>query len=80
VAEDQTDRILEYEPEMRAVLRLSLETGPADGQGLPMNRGLRARLSPEEAAAIMRANATGLLRGALSSSYALDATDEHPGP
>jgi AcrR family transcriptional regulator len=110
VAEDQTHRILKYEPEMRAVLRLSLETGPTDGQGLPMNRGLRigwiedalaplrghmpdddlqglvygigatlgieafvwltdiARLSREEAAAIMRANASGLLRGALSSS------------
>jgi AcrR family transcriptional regulator len=122
VAEDQTHRILKYEPEMRAVLRLSLETGPTDGQRLPMNRGLRigwvedalaplrghmpddelqglvygigatlgieafvwltdiARLSPEEAAAIMRANATGLLRGALPSSNSLDATDEQPGP
>ncbi len=41
VAEDQTRRILEYEQEMRAVLRLSLESDPDDGPGLPMNRGLR---------------------------------------
>jgi AcrR family transcriptional regulator len=107
VAEDQTRRILTYEPEMRAVLRLSL--GPDSGApDLPMNRGLRigwiddalaplrgemppdelrrlvhgigatlgieafvwltdiARLSREEAVAIMRANASGLLRAALS--------------
>jgi len=107
VAEDQTRRILTYEPEMRAVLRLSLspDSGAPD---LPMNRGLRigwiddalaplrgqmpadelrrlvhgigatlgieafvwltdiARLSREEAVAIMRANASGLLRAALS--------------
>jgi AcrR family transcriptional regulator len=39
VIEDQTHRILKYEPEMRAVLRLSLagERPP----GLPMHRGLR---------------------------------------
>jgi AcrR family transcriptional regulator len=41
VAEDQTRRILKYEPEMRAVLRLSLEADPTDGRELPMNRGLR---------------------------------------
>jgi AcrR family transcriptional regulator len=122
VAEDQTHRILKYEPEMRAVLRLSLETGPTDGQRLPMNRGLRigwiedalaplrghmphddlqglvygigatlgieafvwltdiARLSREEAAANMRANASGLLRGALSSSNSVDATESQSGP
>ena len=39
VAEDQTGRILKYEPEMRAVLRLSLEgVRPPE---LPMHRGLR---------------------------------------
>src|SRR5438128_3472783 len=39
VAEDQTRRILEYEPEMRAVLRLSLEgVRPPE---LPMHRGMR---------------------------------------
>jgi AcrR family transcriptional regulator len=39
VAEDQTRRIFEYEPEMRAVLRLSLEgVRPAE---LPMHQGLR---------------------------------------
>lgn len=39
VAEDHTRRILEYEPEMRAVLRLSLEgVRPPE---LPMHRGLR---------------------------------------
>jgi AcrR family transcriptional regulator len=122
VAEDQTHRILKYEPEMRAVLRLSLETGPTDGQRLPMNRGLRigwiedalaplrghmpddelqglvyglgatlgieafvwltdiARLSREEAAAIMRANASGLLRGALSRSNSVDAAEPQSGP
>jgi AcrR family transcriptional regulator len=122
VAEDQTHRILKYEPEMRAVLRLSLETDPTDGRELPMNRGLRigwiedalaplrghmpdddlqglvygigatlgieafvwltdiARLSREEAAAIMRANASGLLRGALSSSNSVDATESQSGP
>jgi AcrR family transcriptional regulator len=110
VAENQTRRILEYEPEMRAVLRLSLEADPADGPELPMNRGLRigwiedalaplrgqlpdddlrrliygigatlgieafvwltdiARVSRADAAAIMRSNASGLLRGALARS------------
>ena len=39
VAEDHTRRILSYEPEMRAVLRLSLEgVRPVE---LPMHRGLR---------------------------------------
>jgi AcrR family transcriptional regulator len=41
VAEDQTRRILKYEPEMRAVLRLSLESEPPRGPDLPMHRGLR---------------------------------------
>jgi AcrR family transcriptional regulator len=41
VAENHTRRILEYEPEMRAVLRLSLEDDSTDGPGLPMHRGLR---------------------------------------
>jgi AcrR family transcriptional regulator len=40
VANDQTKRILTYESEMRAVLRLSLDPAAADPQ-LPMNRGLR---------------------------------------
>jgi AcrR family transcriptional regulator len=114
VAENQTDRILSYEPEMRAVLRLSLETDSPGGQELPMHRGLRigwiedalaplrgqmdkeelrlliygigatlgieafvwltdiARLSRKKAAAIMRANASGLLRNALADSTATD--------
>jgi hypothetical protein len=39
VAEDQTRRILTYEPEMRAVLRLSVQgVRPPE---LPMHRGLR---------------------------------------
>lgn len=38
VAADQTRRILRFESEMRAVLRLSLE---GDVPDLPMNRGLR---------------------------------------
>jgi AcrR family transcriptional regulator len=105
VVADHTRRILRFEPEMRAVLRLSLEGAAPD---LPMNRGLRigwiedalaplaeampanelrrlvlgigsvigieafvwltdiAGLSREEAAAVMCANATALLRGALS--------------
>jgi AcrR family transcriptional regulator len=105
VAEDHTRRILQYEPEMRAVLRLSLEgVRPPE---LPIHRGLRiawiedalsplrgrmpygelrrlihgigatlgieafvwltdiAGLPREEAAAIIRANALGLLRSAL---------------
>lgn len=41
VAENQTRRILEYEQEMRAVLRLSLEKPNGDPARLPMNRGLR---------------------------------------
>src|SRR5260221_6460759 len=42
VAEDHTRRILAYEPEMRAVLRLSLEgVRPPE---LPMHKGLRIRL------------------------------------
>jgi AcrR family transcriptional regulator len=40
VAESQTRRILDYEPEMRAVLRLSLQDGE-ESRGLPMHRGLR---------------------------------------
>jgi len=110
VAADQTRRILTYEPEMRAVLRLSLEGGEAKGPELPVGRVLRigwiedalaplrrqmpkdelrrlvhgigatlgieafvwltdiARLSREEAAAIMRANASGLLRSALAGT------------
>jgi AcrR family transcriptional regulator len=106
VAEDQTRRILTYEPEMRAVLRLSLEATPANGPDLPVHRGLRigwiadalaplrgemsedelgqlihgigatlgieafvwltdiAGLPREEAVAIMRSNASGLLQAA----------------
>jgi AcrR family transcriptional regulator len=41
VAESQTRRILKYEPEMRAVLRLSLGDEPADRSVLPMHRGQR---------------------------------------
>jgi AcrR family transcriptional regulator len=119
VAEDQTRRILKYEPEMRAVLRLSLETNPTEGPELPMHRGLRigwiedalaplrghmpdhdlqqliygigatlgieafvwltdiARLSREEAAAIMRSNASALLRCALATSRMTDRPDAH---
>jgi AcrR family transcriptional regulator len=107
VAEDQTRRILAYEPEMRAVLRLSLDADATKSRKLPMHRGLRigwiedalrplrrrlpkaelqrlvygigatlgieafvwltdiARVSREEAVAIMRANALGVLRSAL---------------
>jgi AcrR family transcriptional regulator len=106
VIEDQTRRILRYEPEMRAVLRLSLEPASKDGPALPMHRGLRigwiedalaplrgeipeeelrrlihgigatlgieafvwltdiARLSSDEAVAILRSNALALLRTA----------------
>jgi len=109
VAGDHTRRILEYEQEMRAVLRLSLESAPPDLQ-LPMNRRMRigwieealaplrgdladdelrrlvlvigatlgieafvwltdiARVSREDAAAIMCANAAALLQAALSRS------------
>lgn len=109
VAENQTGRILKYEPEMRAVLRLSLEAD-AGAPGLPMHRGLRigwiedalaplrgqlpddqlrrliygigatlgieafvwltdiARLPREEAVAIMRSNASGLLGFALTNA------------
>jgi len=41
VCEDQARRILTYEPEMRTVLRLSLEADPAGSPELPMHRGLR---------------------------------------
>ncbi len=42
VVDDQLRRILTYEPEMRSVLRLSLQEGAAaGGPALPMNRGLR---------------------------------------
>jgi AcrR family transcriptional regulator len=109
VAEDQTRRILKYEPEMRAVLRLSLESDSSEGPDLPMHRGLRigwiedalaplrgempeeelrrliygigatlgieafvwltdiARLSRDEAVAIMRSNASGLLECAIAA-------------
>jgi AcrR family transcriptional regulator len=110
VAEDQARRILTYEPEMRTVLRLSLESDSTDRPQLPMHRGLRigwiedalaplrtqmpehelqrliygigatlgieafvwltdiAQLPPEEAVAIMRTNASGLLRAALATN------------
>ena len=110
VARDQGQRILTYEPEMRAVLRLSLESDPSGVSGLPMNRGLRigwiedalapvsgrigegdlrrlvygigatlgieafvwltdiAHVSREEAVAIMKSNATGILRAALAAA------------
>ena len=38
---DHAARILEYEPEQRAVLRLSLEPGGTGPPDLPMNRGMR---------------------------------------
>ncbi len=41
VADDQLRRVLKYEQEMRAVLRLSLEPDSAGGLNLPMHRGLR---------------------------------------
>lgn len=41
VAESQTQRILKYEPEMRAVLRMSLEAGSDSRPELPMHRGQR---------------------------------------
>jgi AcrR family transcriptional regulator len=41
LADDQGRRILIYEAEMRAVLRLSLEAGPHESAALPMHRGLR---------------------------------------
>lgn len=41
VAEDHARRILTYEPEMRAVLRLSLEPDSTNRLDLPMHRGLR---------------------------------------
>jgi AcrR family transcriptional regulator len=114
VAEDQTRRILKYEPEMRAVLRLSLDTDATGGPDLPMHRGLRigwiedalaplrgrlpedelkrliygigatlgieafvwltdiARLPREEALAIMRSNASRLLRSALADGAATE--------
>jgi AcrR family transcriptional regulator len=107
VADDQGRRILTYEAEMRAVLRLSLESHLDGVAGLPVHRGLRirwiedalaplqgrigdqdlrrlvygigatlgieafvwltdiARLPREEAVAVMRANACGILRAAL---------------
>ena len=112
VAENQTLRVLKYEPEMRAILRLSLEADSAGGPKLPMNRGLRigwiedaltplrgrmpedelrrliygigatlgieafvwltdiAQLSREDAVAVMRANANGLLHAAIAEADA----------
>ena len=112
VAENQGRRILTYEPEMRAVLRLSLEAGSTDGPGLPMHRGLRigwiedalaplreelpedelqrliygigatlgieafvwltdiAGLPREEAVAVMRSNASRLVRAAVAERAA----------
>lgn len=67
VAADQTRRILEFEREMRAVLRLSLDAGSAAAASeLPVHRGLRikwiedalaplgGRLSERELASIVR--------------------------
>ena len=41
VSEGQTRQILEYEPELRAQLRLALEGESAAGEGLPLRRGRR---------------------------------------
>ncbi len=41
VAEGQTRQLLEYEPEMRAQLRLALESEPVGGNRLPLRRGRR---------------------------------------
>ena len=42
MVDDHLQRILTFEPEMRTVLRLSLEAGAAPaGPVLPMNRGMR---------------------------------------
>jgi len=41
VAESQTRRLLEHEPEYRAQLRLALEGDPAGGESLPLRRGRR---------------------------------------
>jgi AcrR family transcriptional regulator len=41
VAENHTRRILTYEPEMRTVLRLSLEADPTLRPDVPMHRGMR---------------------------------------
>ncbi len=43
VAESQTRRIVEHEPEYRAQLRLALEGEPAGGESLPLRRGRRIR-------------------------------------
>ncbi len=41
VAEGQTRQLLEYEPELRAQLRLALEGESAAGESLPLRRGRR---------------------------------------
>jgi AcrR family transcriptional regulator len=41
VAERQTRRIVEHEPEYRAQLRLALEGEPAGGESVPLRRGRR---------------------------------------
>jgi AcrR family transcriptional regulator len=109
VVDDHLTRILTFEPEMRTVLRLSLDAGAAPaGAALPMNRGMRigwiedalapvrdqlppaqlrrlvlgigatlgieafvwltdiAGVAREEAVAVIRANALGLLDAALA--------------
>jgi len=113
VAETHSRRILDNEPQMRTVLRLSLEG--VRPQELPMHRGLRlawiedalaplrgrmpddelrrlvhgigatlgieafvwltdiARLPRDEAAAVIRSNASGLLRAALAGSKSHEA-------
>ena len=43
VAESQTRRIVEHEPEYRAQLRLALEGEAAGGESLPLRRGRRIR-------------------------------------
>jgi AcrR family transcriptional regulator len=53
VAESFTRQILEYEPALRAQLRLALEGEPAEGESLPLRRGRRIKwvkdaLSPLE--------------------------------
>jgi AcrR family transcriptional regulator len=43
VVQGQTRQLLEYEPELRAQLRLALEDESASGHGLPLRRGRRIR-------------------------------------
>lgn len=71
VAENHSRRILDYEAEMRAALRLALEGDSLDAVELPVNRGLRIGWIEDALAPLRNEMAAEMLR---SLVYGIGAT------